>query len=77
MKNYGVIYSSKKKKNKLQIYFSKLFRSKDLSKVIGNKLKLYRSYETLDKAVNAILSDQAIKELAVKNNFYIIELMED
>ncbi|MCK9517366.1 MAG: hypothetical protein M0Q87_15185 [Ottowia sp.] len=77
MKNYGVIYSSKKKKNKLQIFFSKLFRSKDLSKVIGNKLKLYRSYETLDKAVNAILSDQAIKELAVKNNFYIIELMED
>lgn len=77
MKNYGVIYSSKKKKNKLQIFFSKLFRSKDLSKVIGNKLKLYRSYETLDKAVNAILSDQDIKELAVKNNFYIIELMED
>lgn len=74
MKNYGVVYS--KRKTKFRKLLNKITRSKKLTSYFGTNLKLYRSYETVEEAVNAIVNDPTIKDLMVKNEFYIIELGE-
>lgn len=52
------------------IYHKK--RTKKLS-----NFKLYQACYTIDEAMSLVITDQRIKELSRKNNFYIIEIQEE
>lgn len=59
-KNFAVVYSKKARRKKK----------------LARKLKLYKSYSTVDLAAKDITQCPYLKELANKNNIYIIELVE-
>ena len=60
-KNFAVVYSKKTRKQ------NKLNR----------KLKLFRSYETVELATMAVITDPILQELSKKYNIYIIEIVEE